>query len=171
MKTIIIGLGNPILGDDGVGWRVAEEVARQLRLSYPSPLPSGEGAGGEGDIEVDCVALGGLSMMERLTGYDFVVIIDAFYTGSAPVGTVSQFLLTDLPDLSSGHTTAVHDTSLHNALNIGRGMDIPLPADENVHIVAVEAANIYDFSESLSPEVEAAVPLAVEKVLELLKNL
>jgi hydrogenase maturation protease len=165
MKKIVIGLGNPILGDDGVGWRVAEEVARQL-----PPSPSGRGDGDEGDVEVDCVALGGLSMMERLTGYDFVVIIDAFYTGSAPVGTVSQFLLTDLPDLSSGHTTAVHDTSLHNALNIGRGMDIPLPADENVLIVAVEAANIYDFSESLSPEVEAAVPEATEKVLELLKN-
>jgi hydrogenase maturation protease len=156
MKTLVIGLGNPILGDDGVGWRVAEEVTRQL--------PAGSA------IEVDCVALGGLSMMERLTGYDFVVIIDAFYTGSAPVGTVSQFLLTDLPDLSAGHTTAVHDTSLHNALNIGRGMDIPLPADENVYIVAVEAANIYDFSESLSPEVEAAVPEATARVLEFLKS-
>jgi hydrogenase maturation protease len=156
MKNLIIGLGNPILGDDGVGWRVAEEVERAI-TNQP-------------DVEVDCVALGGLSMMERLTGYDFVVIIDAFFTGSAPVGTVNQYLLNELPDLSSGHTTAIHDTSLRNALNIGRGMDIPLPLDENIHIVAVEAGNIYDFSESLSPQVEAAVPEATTRVLELLNN-
>ena len=54
MKTLMIGLGNPILGDDGVGWRVAEEVTR--KTNRPA------------DIEVDCVALGGLSLMERLTG-------------------------------------------------------------------------------------------------------
>jgi Ni,Fe-hydrogenase maturation factor len=31
MKTIVIGLGNPILGDDGVGWKVAEEVKTVIR--------------------------------------------------------------------------------------------------------------------------------------------
>ena len=33
-RMLVVGLGNPILGDDGVGWRVAEEVKRQL----PSPF-------------------------------------------------------------------------------------------------------------------------------------
>jgi hydrogenase maturation protease len=154
MKTLIIGLGNPILGDDGVGWRVAEEVAH-LTTSRP-------------DVEVDCVALGGLSLMEHLTGYEFVVIIDAMFTGTKPVGTVSLFPLTDLPDPSSGHTTAVHDTSLRNALNVGRSMDIPLPEDKAIIVVAVEAEAVYDFSDRLSSPVEAAVPAAVEAVLKIL---
>ena len=37
MKTLIIGLGNPILGDDGVGWVVAEAVAKRL----PSTVKDG----------------------------------------------------------------------------------------------------------------------------------
>ncbi len=154
MKTLVIGLGNPILGDDGVGWRVVEEIARKTADRT--------------DVEVDTASLGGLSLMERLTGYERVILVDSIFSGKKPTGTVSLFHLEDLPDLSSGHTTAVHDTSLQNALNVGRSMDIPLPRDGDVHIVAIEAENVYDFSESLSVPVEAAVPRAVEAVLQLI---
>jgi hydrogenase maturation protease len=156
MKTLIIGLGNPILGDDGVGWRVVEEVAKA--------------AAGRHEVETDCVALGGLSLMERLTGYRRVILVDAIYTGAEPVGTVRQFTLADLPDLTAGHTASAHDTSLHNAMKVGRSMGVPLPIDEQVHIVAIEAENVYDFSERLSPAVEAAIPAAVEGVLNLLST-
>jgi hydrogenase maturation protease len=167
MKTLVIGLGNPILGDDGVGWRVAEEVAKLLP-SPPSPLPSGEGRRGEGEVEVDCASLGGLSLMERLTGSERVILVDAIFTGTKPVGTVSQFTLSDLPDLTAGHSASAHDTSLRNALNVGRGMNIFLPKDENVIVVAIEAENVYDFSQELSPAVAQAVPQAVKVVLDLL---
>jgi hydrogenase maturation protease len=156
MKTLVIGLGNPILGDDGVGWRVAEEIARRT-AGWP-------------DVEVDCVALGGLSLMERLTGCERAILVDSIFTGGKPNGTVSLLHLNDLPDLSSGHTTAVHDTSLHNALKVGRSMDIALPRDENVLIVAIEAENVYDFSETLSQPVKAALPQAVEAVLQLIHS-
>ncbi|HVM70186.1 MAG TPA: hypothetical protein VMT91_00390, partial [Anaerolineales bacterium] len=61
-----------------------------------------------------------------------------------------------------------HDTSLRNALAIGRSMDIRLPADQDVLIVAIEAEAVYDFSQELSPAVAAAVPLAVQAVLNLI---
>lgn len=153
-KTLIIGLGNPILGDDGVGWRVADQLADRI--------------GERPDIEVDCAALGGLSLMERMTGYGRVILIDAMYTGQHALGTINQFALCDLPDPTAGHSGSAHDTSLRNALNVGRSMDIPLPKDENVLIVAIEAENIYDFSEQLSPAIESAVPVAVETILGLL---
>ena len=156
MKTIVIGLGNPILGDDGVGWRVVEEVARQT-VDRP-------------EVETDCVSLGGLNLMERLTGYERVVLIDAIYTGSKPVGTVSRFVLSDLPDLTAGHSASAHDTSLRTALNVGRSMDIPLPKDEAVTVIAIEAENVYDFTQELSAAVAAAVPLATQSVLDVLKD-
>jgi hydrogenase maturation protease len=156
MNTLVIGLGNPILGDDGVGWRVAEEVARQTATN-----PA---------VEVDCVALGGLSLMERLTGAERVILIDAIYTGTKPLGTLSHFTLNELPDLSAGHSASAHDTSLRNALNVGRSMNIPLPADEHVLIVAIETKNIYDFTQELSAPVAAAVPQAVTLVLDALVN-
>jgi hydrogenase maturation protease len=156
MKTLVIGLGNPILGDDGVGWRVVEEIARKTT--------------DRSDVEVDTASLGGLSLMERLTGYERVILVDSIFSGKKPIGTVSKFRLNELPDLSSGHTTAIHDTSLRNALNVGRSMDISLPRDEDVQIVAIEAENVYDFSETLSTAVEAAVPHAVEAVLQLINS-
>ncbi len=156
MKTIVIGLGNPILGDDGVGWHVVEEVARQT-VDRP-------------EVETDCVSLGGLNLMERLTGYERVVLIDAIYTGSKPVGTVSRFVLSDLPDLTAGHSASAHDTSLRTALNVGRSMDIPLPKDEAVTVIAIEAENVYDFTQELSAAVAAAVPLATQSVLDALKD-
>ena len=65
--------------------------------------------------------------------------MDAIFTGTKPVGTVSQFTLSDLPDLTAGHSASAHDTSLRNALYVGRGMDMLLPKDENVIVVAIEA--------------------------------
>jgi hydrogenase maturation protease len=154
MKTLVIGLGNPILGDDGVGWRVAEEVAQKM-ANRP-------------EVGVDTASLGGLSLMERLTGYERVILIDAIFTGTKPVGTVSQFTLSDIPDLTAGHSASAHDTSLRNALNVGRGMNMSLPEDNDVMIVAIEAENVYDFTEELSPAVAAAVPQVVKVVLELI---
>lgn len=155
MKTLVLGLGNPILGDDGVGWRVIESLAARA-------LPP--------NVEVDCCSLGGLSLMERMSGYERVILVDAIYTGEQPAGNVSCFTLADLPDQSAGHTASAHDTSLRNALNVGRSMEIPLPDDRHVVVVAIEAEKVYDFSEELSPEVASAVPKAVDLVLRCLES-
>ena len=153
-RVLVVGLGNPILGDDGVGWRVADEVSRQLADSH---------------VEVDRLALGGLSLMERLVGYDEVIIVDAIQTEGGQIGEVSRYDLNALPDLSAGHTTAVHDTSLQTALTLGRQMGVKLP--EHIQIVAVEAARVYDFSDEMTPAVATAVPLAVQLVLEIVQEI
>ena len=151
-KTLVVGLGNPILGDDGVGWRVADEIARQLL---------------ESSVEIDKLALGGLSLMERLVGYDRVIIVDAIQTQGGRIGDVYWLDLRDLPDRAAGHTTAVHDTSLQTALQLGRQMGASLPDD--VQIVGIEADRVYEFSEELTPAVATAVPQAVQVVLNLLQ--
>lgn len=155
-KTLIIGLGNPILGDDGVGWRVAEEVAKLI-----SDQPQ---------VEIDCVSVGGLSLMERMTGFERVILIDALYTGRHAEGTIHRSVLSELPDLTSGHSASAHDTSLRTALKVGRSMNVALPSDEAVTIIAIEAKNVYDFTQELSSAVAAAVPQAVHRVLDILKN-
>ncbi len=176
-KTLIIGLGNPILGDDGVGWHVAEEVKRRV-ADREWPMANSETAADDGKhpsaisqqpsaIEVDFHAGGGLSLMERLVGYDRAVIVDALWSGR-PAGGVSCSRLDDLPDFSSAHTSAAHDTSLQNALRLGRMMGAHLP--EGILVVGVEAQSVYDFGEILSPPVAEAVPLAARRVLELLED-
>ncbi|MGA2489452.1 MAG: hydrogenase maturation protease [Anaerolineales bacterium] len=161
MKTLIIGLGNPILGDDGVGWIVADQV-QAILSTHQSAIANPQ------SVEVDCASLGGLSLMERMTEAERVILIDSIFTGMKKIGTVSQFSLNDMPNLSAGHSASAHDTSLRNALNVGRSMQIDLPEDENVIIVAIEAEAVYDFSQELSPAVAGAVPQAVKTVLDLI---
>ena len=150
--VLVIGLGNPILGDDGVGWRVAEHVGTLLA--------------GDARIEVDCLAVGGLSLMERMLGYGRVILVDSIETGASPEGTVSAFSLNDLANPRLGHSASVHDASLGTALETANAMGGVIP--RRVDIVAIEARSCHDFSEELSPLVAAAVPIAAQQVLDLL---
>ena len=154
MKTLVIGLGNPILGDDGVGWKVIEHLTQILDS--------------RASIELDCLSTGGLSLMERMLGFERVIIIDSIETGQSPEGSVKAFPLAALENPRMGHSASTHDTSLMTALQTAQTMGMKVPS--RVHVVAIEAKNVYDFSESLSTSVEHAVPIAAQKVLGLLKE-
>lgn len=163
MKILVIGLGNPILGDDGVGWRVAQVVSEYLSSTAGLPLKSKDI-----EIEVDCASLGGLSLMERMIGYERVILIDSMETQGSIGGSVKGFPLAALENPRLGHSASTHDTSLMNALQTAQSMGMEVPS--RVHVVAIEAKNVYDFSESLSPEVEQAVPIAAQKVLQMIQE-
>jgi hydrogenase maturation protease len=174
-KTLIIGLGNPILGDDGVGWVVAQEVEKILiepsSLALPPLSAELRGKWGEkdGSLKIECLALAGISLMEQMVGYQRVILIDSLNTGQHDQGEVVTFSLDSLEDLLHGHSASAHDLSLKGALKLGRSMGADLPKDEDIQIVAIEAAHVYDFTEELTPEIIAAVPIAVQKVLSLLQ--
>lgn len=151
MKTLVVGLGNPILGDDGVGWKVVEKVKEQL----PADVC----------VDVDCLSLGGISLMEHLIGYERAILIDAFALDE-PIGSILVLKLGDLPTYSAFHTTNTHDTSLQNAIELGRAMGAKLPDD--VMVVGIATKHVYEFSDHLSLPVADAVPLAAKIVLDIL---
>ena len=151
MNTLVLGLGNPIVSDDAVGIRVAAVLRERLA--------------GHADIEVDEDYWGGLKLMERLIGYRRAVVIDAIQTGEAPAGTIRRLRVGDMPTQRSA---SAHDVNLPTALEIGRRAGQVLPRDEDIHLVGIEAADILNFGERLTPAVEAAVPQAVALVLEIL---
>ena len=152
MKTLVVGLGNPILGDDGVGWQIASELMQK------EIIPS--------DVTIECAALGGISLMESLIGYDRAIIIDAIVTHQAPIGSVTFFKLGDLPNPSLGHMSSAHDTSLQEALLFGRDLGTHLPDD--ITVVTVESQKVYEFSETLTPAVAKAIPKALKIIKQLL---
>ncbi len=157
MRTILIGLGNPILGDDAAGWKVVEQVEQQLQ---PPRHKNQE------TLDIVYLSIGGLGLMEHLIDYDRAIIVDAMVSGKDVPGTISTQMLEDVSDLTAGHTTSIHDTSLHDAVNLARKTDAHLP--KNIIVVGIETNSIYDFSEALSTNVAAAIPLAVEIVIDLL---
>lgn len=153
-RTLILGLGNPILRDDGIGWRVVQEVAQRLAQPVPSatlPPPF---------LEIDYASLGGISLMERLIGYDRAILVDAIQTRDGVPGTLYRLTPDDLPTL---HANAAHDATLKAALSMGRDLGAALPAE--IVIIAVEAHDVWEFGETLSPAVAAAVGPAAEAVL------
>lgn len=150
MRTLVLGLGNEILGDDSVGLR----VVRALRAQLP----------GNTSVEVSEDTHGGLRLMERMIGYDRAIIVDAIQTGSSP-GALHWLTPGGIPTQRSAST---HDVNLPTALSLGRQASALLPIDANIHILAIEAAQVDRFSEALSREVELAVPRAVAEILALL---
>ena len=167
MKTIVIGLGNPILGDDGIGWNVAEEVKKQLTSPSTSLRSTAGGLlrGEEDKVDVDFLSLGGISLMENLVGYERAILIDAV-ASDEEIGSVIVSKLSEMPDYSALHTTSAHDTSLQNALKLGKAMGADLPQD--VIVVGIATSRVYDFSEALSPPVAEAIPKATQIVISLL---
>jgi len=158
-RVIVVGLGNPILGDDGVGWRVADEVERQLagRAVAGRPAPT---------VDVERLGVGGLRLMEFLADYDVAILVDAATFPDRPAGEVRTTPLDELEDHAGGHFDSVHDASLRTALALGRSLGAALPA--RIEAVTIQAFATGEFGEELTPAVEAAIPVAAQAVIGLL---
>lgn len=154
--VLVVGLGNPILSDDGIGWRVAAFVREWLAKREPHDRV----------VEVKEVAVGGLSLAEMLVGYERAIIIDAIMTEQGVPGTVYHFQLVDLP--GTLNTASAHDTNLVTALRALRRFGADVPQDDAIHIVAIEAQDVWTFNERCSPPVEAAIPAATQLVQQLI---
>ena len=153
MKTLLIGLGNPILGDDGVGWRVVENVKEDLDVAS--------------QVNVACLSLGGISLMEHMIGFQRAVLVDAFISDEN-IGSVFVYKLDEIPNYSAFHVSSAHDMTLQSAIELGKWMGAVLPTE--IIVVGIATRRIVDFGEELSPPVEQAIPRAMEIVLGLLRN-
>jgi hydrogenase maturation protease len=160
--TVVIGLGNPILSDDGIGWQVAAQVRQALDGQW-----HGDGPSAHDLVHVTEACVGGLSLAEMLVGYEYAVIVDAIMTGNALPGTVYHLKLGDLP--GTLNMASAHDTNLATALRALRRYGARVPADEDIDIIAVEAQDVWTFREECTPEVQTGLAGAVELVLRLVR--
>ena len=159
-RTLVVGLGNPVLGDDGVGWKILDT----LEWLLASDARVGRSVG---QVEVDRLSVGGLSLMERLVGYDRAILADAVLDGG-PAGRVRVTTLPELASGTAGHLDSAHDTTLSSALAMGRALGAQLPRE--LAVVTVSAERVSDFDETMTPAVEAAVEEAVWRIVELLRG-
>jgi len=147
MKTLVLGLGNPILSDDGVGIRVAQEVGKKLD---------------DPQITVSETSAAGLSLLDSIVGYDKVIIIDAIQTEKGQAGQIYRMGPEDFS--LTKHFSSPHQINLVTALELGKMLNLAMP--QEITVFAVEAKDITSFSERCTPEVERAIPEAVKIVLE-----
>lgn len=152
MKTLILGLGNPILSDDGVGIHVARAL---------------EGTLDHENITVVETSMAGLSLLDLLTGYDRAIIIDAIQTVKGEVGQVYRLDPEVFAD--TRHAATPHDVNFATALELGKRLGLALPSQ--IIIFGIEVADVSTFSEKCTPEVERVVPVCVEMVVRELKGI
>ena len=150
-RTLVLGIGNPILRDDRVGCLLVQ----LLRRHVSSP-----------DVELRETGLAGLNLVEALAGFDSAIVIDAIQSGGVP-GEVYCLKPEDF-HIEKVSRYDQHSTGLLPALELGKSLGWPMP--EDVTIVAIEAGDVDSFGEELTPDVAKAIPVALKIILELLEG-
>ena len=149
--TLVVGLGNPLLGDDGVGWRVIDELDE---LEHE-------------DASLQQACVGGVSLMELRVGYRRAIIVDAKIDPEAAPGSVWCRPLSAVETRDASHLDSTHDAPLPAAIEAGRAMGADLPSDIEVVGIVIERGDV--FGEELSDVVAAAVPVAAAEVVGALR--
>lgn len=148
MKTIILGIGNQILGDDGVGIHVVNEVKKYINDS---------------NVTIDEAITGGMNLLDLLLGYDKAILVDAVKSDEASHGQVKRILLSDFNTM---HSCNPHDVSLAQAIDMAKKMGQQNIPKEIVIIGILMKSTPCEFSEQLSKEITMAVPQAVQLIID-----
>lgn len=146
MKTLVLGLGNPVCSDDGVGFHIARALENRVNPQ-------------EVTVTQDSVA--GLDFLDLLIGYKQAIIIDAIQTKEGKAGQV--YHLEPGAFNATQHTITPHDVTFFTALELGRRLGLSLP--EEIHIYAIEVEDISTFSEECTDRVRKVIPLVVDMIL------
>jgi len=148
-RILVLGIGNILLGDEGVGVAVVEHLKTQPEL------PPG----------VDFIdgGTGSLVLLEPMLDARRMILVDATADGSPP-GTIQRIVprfSTDFPPSLTAHDIGLRDL-LDSFYLLGETPEVVL--------YAITIAWPQDMTVSLSAEVEAAVPLVAERILQELRD-
>jgi hydrogenase maturation protease len=149
MKTLVLGIGNAILGDDGVGVRVAQELAGKIKND---------------NIDVRDVGIDGLNLLELILGYDKLIVIDAVLTEREKVGEVYRFKPEKVYDPSHS-AISPHHFDLATTIEIGKKL-FPEKMPEEVIAFAVGTEEATMVTEEMTDRVKDALPIVVNLVME-----
>lgn len=149
MKTLVLGIGNPILGDDGIGFHIAQELAREIK---------------DENIEVKDTSVNGLNLLELITGYDKLIVIDAIMTEDEKVGEIYKLKPENIGEPACS-TTLLHHLNLNTMIEIGKKL-FPKEMPEEVIVFAIGTQQVTKVTEEMTGKVKEAIPKIVSLVLE-----
>jgi len=143
---LIIGVGNLLLRDEGVGVRVAQELQKRT-------LPAG--------VEVCDGGVGGIGLLDYFREASKLLLIDAAEMSLKP-GTVARFTPQEVKDFGSGVRFSTHDVGLAEVLKLAKALGLCPP---EVVIIGIQPKEI-SWGEELSPAIQASIPQVVEMVMK-----
>lgn len=142
LRIVVIGIGNILLGDEGVGVRIVKELRKR-------DLPE--------NVEVHDGATSGMALLNFLEGKDKVIIVDAVKGGEEP-GTIHQFSIDEA--LEKPEMVSLHDIDFVMAYQTSKDI---LELTDDITVIGVEPKTI-EYGMELSEEVENAISHAIELV-------
>jgi len=144
-KILVLGIGNDILTDDGIGPKLVGELRK---MDFPA------------DITFKTASVGGLEILEMISGFSRVFLIDAIRTKNGKPGTVYFLPAEDFSETQN--LTNLHDVNFLTALELGNRLNFQIPGE--IMIIAVEIVEDLEFSEDLSPALKKRYPDILSKV-------
>ena len=139
-KTVVIGLGNPLLTDDSAGVKVAMLLKGWLA--------------DQAEVTVIELSAGGLRLLDAMAGFDRAIILDAMAPVSDTPGAIHSLSLSDLE--GTWNTVSLHDMNLPTALALGRLVGMAVPPD--IAVWGIEGLDMETFGEEPTPQVARAIP-------------
>ena len=149
MRTLVLGIGNSLLADDGVGIHVAREVAARVE---------------ERNTDVRDVSVDGLNLFDFVLGYDRLIVVDSIVTEAGEEGEIYRVKPEQVCDPSRS-AISPHHFNLATTIEIGRRL-FPEQIPEEVVLYAVSSRESGLVTEEMTAKVAEAVPRAVDLILE-----
>jgi hydrogenase maturation protease len=151
VRTVILGIGNLLRSDDGVGLHVIEKLG-------------GENLGAGVDVNE---ASSGLDMLDAIKGYDRLILVDAIKTGGEP-GSIYQLSKEEFGNVPTVHSFSTHlNMDFFSMLELG-GKLFPGEMPEDITVVAIEAEDVMTISDKCTPKVERVIAEVVDLIKRLL---
>jgi len=150
--TLILGLGNPLMADDGAGVQVIE-LLRKASLPAEARVQDGGTAG--------------VGLVPEMENYQRVILVDCAMMGLQP-GRWQRFTLDDANLLGENNSElSLHNASLRDALRLADALNV-LPPE--VVIYGVQPASV-EWGRPMSDQVRAALPTIAQAILEEATNI
>jgi len=159
MRILVLGLGNDLHGDDGVGLQAVRLLGRAWSAGAKPAATTAE-------VDFEECFVSGAALLEVLHGYDAVLIVDTIFKEKPVVGRVRILEATDIRDVPG---PSPHYISVPQTLALGRRLGLKMPA--TVKVVAVEAAGMLQLKEGLSEEMKARLPAILDAAESVLRRL
>lgn len=151
MHTVILGIGNTLLSDDGVGVYIARELKEKLKDNR--------------SIEVKEAFSPGFELVEELIGFKRAIIVDAILLKEEKIGEILRY--TPESFQNAIHISTYHDMNFPTALELSKKLKLDVPAE--IVIFAVNVQDILTLREECTDEVKSAIPKAVEMIMKEVK--
>lgn len=148
-KILILGIGNYLMGDEGIGVHIAEKMIHE-------DLPKG--------VDVLDGGTGGFHLLEYFEQYPNVILIDATLDESPPgtIRLIKPKFAKDFPQAMSTHDIGLKD--MVSALQL-------LGTMPNINLFVVSIESIQQQGIELTPNIEAVTPLIIDQVKALMFKL